>query len=67
MDINIQKRIGEVLVENGTISNEQLSVALKIQAREKTGPLGIILLLLHYITPRQLLESLDQQKFKFYK
>ena len=56
------KKIGEILIENGVISEEQLRIALLIQERENIMQLGMALLLLDYITPEQLLKCLDQQK-----
>jgi hypothetical protein len=57
----MKKRIGEILVENGFISVDQLNLALRIQKRENTPPLGILLILMNYISPEQLLKCLDQQ------
>jgi type IV pilus assembly protein PilB len=57
-----RKKIGEILIENGLITRDQLSLALKIQERDKNGLLGIILIQLKYITPEQLMKCLDLQK-----
>ena len=54
--------IGEILVEEGMITPEQLSVALKVQDRDKSARLGIILILLSYISTGHLLRALDTQR-----
>ncbi len=54
--------IGEILVEEGMITPEQLSVALKVQLRDKSARLGIILILLSYISSGHLLRALDTQR-----
>ncbi len=56
------KKIGEILIENGVISEDQLRIALTMQERENIIQLGMVLILLDYITPEQLLKCLDQQK-----
>lgn len=58
----MKKKLGEILVENSIISEDQLKFALKVQEREKIIQLGMVLILLDYITPEQLVKCLDQQK-----
>ncbi len=57
-----RKKIGEILIEEGFITPDQLKVALKIQEREKNGLIGTNLIMLDYITPEQLLTCLDKQR-----
>ena len=57
-----RKKIGEILIEEGLITADQLNVALKIQEINNNGLLGINLLLLNYINPEQLLSCLDIQR-----
>ncbi len=57
-----RNKIGEILIENGFMTGSQLEAGLKIQERDCVGLLGIILLNLEYITPDQLMRSLDIQK-----
>lgn len=56
------KRIGEILLENGIITQEHLDEALKVQ-RTKGGLLGIILVRLGYLNPKVLAEFIDHQKY----
>ena len=56
-----KKKIGEILIENGYITETQLQTALKIQGSNSKGLLGVILLELKYITPEQLMQCLDIQ------
>jgi type IV pilus assembly protein PilB len=53
-------RIGELLVMNGIITEEQLGLALKEQARH-TKKLGEIMIESGFITERQLVEALEFQ------
>ena len=57
-----KKRIGEILIEQGLITEEQLDQALELQQQGKKGLLGVILLELKLITPEQLLHCLEIQK-----
>ncbi len=58
--INISKRLGEMIVASGVISQQQLMEALDIQ--KQTGvKLGQILIEKKYVTERQLLEFLSKQ------
>ncbi len=54
------KRLGEILVEDKIISNEDLWFALKIQ-KERKQPLGQILIDEGFVTERQVIEVLEQQ------
>ena len=53
-------KLGELLVANGIVTEEQLNEALKMQAEVKKK-LGSVLLDLGYITERQLVEALEFQ------
>lgn len=55
-----RKRIGDLLVEAGLISDEQLQNALKEQ-KELKMRLGDVLITRHYITEQQLIEVLEFQ------
>ncbi len=55
-----RKRIGDLLVEAGLISEEQLQNALKEQ-KELKMRLGDVLITRHYITEQQLIEVLEFQ------
>jgi len=58
--INISKRLGEMIVASGVIGQQQLMEALDIQ--KQTGvKLGQILIEKKYVTERQLLEFLSKQ------
>jgi type IV pilus assembly protein PilB len=57
-----RKKIGEILIEEGLITSDQLNIALTIQERDNNGLLGTNLLLLDYINPEQLLSCLDLQR-----
>ena len=52
--------LGEILLNQSRITQEQLDEALRIQA-EKTAPLGEVLLRQGHITERDLLEALGEQ------
>lgn len=56
----VRKRIGDLLVESGLISEEQLQNALKEQ-RELKMRLGDVLITRNYITEQQLIEVLEFQ------
>jgi hypothetical protein len=57
-----RKKIGEILIEEGLISADQLNIALKIQERDNNGLIGTNLLLLNYVNPEQLMICLDIQR-----
>lgn len=54
------RKLGEILVEKGFITREELERALEIQKEEKK-PLGEVLIETGYITEDQLLEALSEQ------
>jgi hypothetical protein len=58
--------LGEMLLESGDISQEQLNEALAIQKKEG-GLMGIILVNLGYITEKQLVNYLALQAEKVVK
>jgi type IV pilus assembly protein PilB len=60
MLINVKKRLGDLLVENGIISQEQLEEALIEQRRTKRR-LGDLLISQGYMTEQQLIEVLEFQ------
>lgn len=58
--INISKRLGEMIVASGVINSQQLAEALDLQ--KQTGvKLGQILIEKKYVTEKQLLEFLSKQ------
>lgn len=54
------RKLGEILLEKGFITREELDKALEIQ-KEKKKPLGEVLIETGYITEDQLLEALSEQ------
>jgi hypothetical protein len=56
------KRLGEILMERGIITEKQLSEALQVQSL-KGGLLGIILVEMGYLKPRALADYLEAQKY----
>jgi len=61
MPINkVKVKIGDLLVKAGTINNEQLTQALKIQ-NEKGGKIGAVLIDLGFVTEKVLLDTLSKQ------
>lgn len=57
-----KKRLGDLLVEVGVISEEQLGNALEMQKGEKKGEkLGSVLIELGFTTEQQIMEALQQQ------
>ncbi len=56
----MKSRIGEMLVQNGIITEEQLNKALSAQ-KEKNKKLGEILIELGYIKPKDLMWMLSEQ------
>lgn len=56
----IKKRLGDLLVENGIISQEQLEEAL-VEQRKSKRKLGDLLITQGYITEQQLIEVLEFQ------
>lgn len=58
-----QKQLGELLVERGYLSEEQLAEAVGIQKRaNETRRLGEILVSRGYVTPSQIQIALARQK-----
>ncbi|TFH43836.1 MAG: hypothetical protein E4G96_00070 [Chrysiogenales bacterium] len=55
------KRLGEILKENGIITEHQLEEALRVQ-RSKGGLLGIILVEMGHLKPKLLADFLETQK-----
>ena len=53
-----KKRIGEILCENGSLSQSRLKEAIEEQKSCKNRPLGQILIDLGYITAEQLRDAL---------
>ena len=62
MALSGKKRIGEILCENGSISQSQLEESLEKQKSCKNRALGQILLDMGYITPEQFSDSLLMQE-----
>jgi hypothetical protein len=56
------KRLGEILMENGIISQKQLDEALEMQT-SKGGFLGIILVEMGHLKPRALSDFLEAQRY----
>jgi len=56
----VRKKIGDILVESGDISPEQLEEALAVQ-KEKKDRLGNVLIDMGYISERKLIEVLEEQ------
>ena len=56
------KRLGEILMEKGIITTEQLNEALQVQSM-KGGLLGIILVEMGYLKPKTLADYLEAQKY----
>jgi type IV pilus assembly protein PilB len=55
-----KKRLGEILLDLGFITEEQLAHALQIQSSEKRL-LGQVLIKLGYVTPETIISALDMQ------
>lgn len=55
-----KKRLGEILLDLGVITEEQLAHALQIQ-REEKRLLGQVLIKLAYVTPETIISALDMQ------
>ena len=55
-----KQMLGELLIQNGEISQDQLDKALEIQKNDG-GLIGIILINLKYITEQQLVKYLAMQ------
>ncbi|MEK7434166.1 MAG: hypothetical protein AABZ74_13620 [Cyanobacteriota bacterium] len=60
-----KKRLGEILVELGLITEEQLFNALEIQSKEKRL-LGQVLVKLGYVTPETIISALDMQEVSLF-
>ncbi len=57
-----KRRLGDLLLESGTITEEQLEAALKAQKTEKQGmKLGAVLVEMDFVTEQQILEGLQKQ------
>ena len=57
-----RKRLGELLVEAGVLTDEQIGKALEVQRSEMQGQkLGSVLINLGYITDRQMVQALTEQ------
>ena len=59
-DATSRSRLGEILLENESITREQLAHALEEQARLKL-PIGRTLLKLNYVTDETMRQALGQQ------
>jgi len=64
MIVDFEKRFGDVAVEKGFVSKEQVDEALQIQMKDDSEGkghrvLGAILKQLGYLTPREIDEILD--------
>jgi len=57
----IYKRLGEMLVEDGTITIDQLNEALEVQSSSSGKKIGEILIELGYLKHRKLYETLEKQ------
>ncbi|MBI4372577.1 MAG: hypothetical protein HY585_02470 [Candidatus Omnitrophica bacterium] len=57
----MKKRIGEILIENGTLTQEQLQSALKSQQQESGKLLGKVLIELGYVTEEDIVVALATQ------
>ena len=57
----MKKRIGEILIENGTLTQEQLKVALESQKQEPGKLLGKVLIELGYVTEEDIVVALATQ------
>ena len=55
------KKIGEILIENGSLTRDQLNVALKQQKKEPNKLLGQVLIELGYITEDDIVVALAIQ------
>ena len=54
------KRIGDILIDAGVINNEQLGIALQMQAA--TGKkIGEILISKGFVTERKIMEAMEEQ------
>ncbi|MFN8670474.1 MAG: hypothetical protein U0457_00130 [Candidatus Sericytochromatia bacterium] len=60
-----KKRLGEILLELGVITEEQLAQALDIQAKEKRL-LGQVLIKLGYVTTEIIISALDMQEVSIF-
>ncbi len=57
---NVNKKLGEILVDAKVLAGENLERALELQKREG-GLLGEILVKLGYVTERQIVQALTEQ------
>jgi hypothetical protein len=56
------KRLGEILMDNGIITQQHLDEALEVQ-NSSGGLLGIILLDMGYLKPKALADFLETQRY----
>ncbi len=61
-----KKRLGEILLDLGLITEEQLAHALLIQRDEKRL-LGQVLIKLGYVTPETIISALDMQDIPIFE
>lgn len=54
-------KLGEILIQNGFISTDQLQTALDVQAGQPDKKVGEILIELGFLTDEQLKKALDNQ------
>lgn len=61
-----KKRLGEILLDLGFITEEQLLHALEVQSKEKRL-LGQVLIKLGYCTPETIISALDMQEISLFE
>ncbi|GIW23354.1 MAG: hypothetical protein KatS3mg068_2361 [Candidatus Sericytochromatia bacterium] len=61
-----KKRLGEILLDLGFITEEQLLHALDVQAKEKRL-LGQVLIKLGYCSPETIISALDMQEISLFE
>ena len=61
-----KKRLGEILLDLGIITEEQLAHALLIQSEEKRL-LGQVLIKLGYVAPETIISALDMQDVSIFE
>lgn len=61
-----KRRLGEILLDLGFITEEQLAHALEIQTSEKRL-LGQVLIKLGYVTPETIISALDMQDVSIFE
>ena len=61
MGFGRKKRLGDLLVDAGVITQDQLAEALRIQKTEKTGDrLGEVLIDLNFTNEKQIMKALRE-------